>query len=125
MVGKTQLELLKDLGDTFKQTLNSFTEIHSDKSRYRQMTQPPNDPHSYAPTPPTSINHNITIYLDIASPFKEQINGALESIRTHQYPSIRAAAKAYGVNHRTLTRRLRGGLLYTQARQPQLLLSPE
>jgi hypothetical protein len=95
------------------------------KSPYRQMTQPPNDPHSYAPTPPTSINHNITIYLDMASPFEEQINGALESIRTHQYPSIRAAAKAYGVNHRTLTRRLRGGLSYTQARQPQLLLSPE
>ena len=61
----------------------------------------------------------------MASPFEEQINGALESIRTHQYPSIRAAAKAYGVNHRTLTRRLRGGLSYTQARQPQLLLSPE
>lgn len=57
------------------------------------------------------------------TPLEEQLNGAIESLRTREHTSIRAAAKAYRVKRDTLTRRLCGGLSYTQARQQHLLLS--
>jgi hypothetical protein len=59
------------------------------------------------------------------TPKEQAIAGAIQSLSTNQYSSIRAAAAAFDVDRRTLTRRLRGGLTHTQAAQPSLLLSPE
>lgn len=58
-------------------------------------------------------------------PREEQLAGAIHSLSTGEYTSIRAAAKAYGVNRNTLTRRMEGGLSQSEAQQPYLLLSTE
>jgi transcriptional regulator of acetoin/glycerol metabolism len=40
---------------------------------------------------------------------------AILALSTDQYPSIRAAAKAFGVSHDTLGRRMKGGLINSEA----------
>jgi helix-turn-helix, Psq domain len=56
--------------------------------------------------------------------FQEQkIQQALEDLRTQKFPSVRAAAKAHGVNHVTLNRRSKGGISKQEARLAQQLLS--
>ena len=56
---------------------------------------------------------------------EEQLNEAIESLTTRKYTSIRAAAKAYGVDWITLTRRLRGGRSAQETHKSLLKLSPE
>ena len=56
---------------------------------------------------------------------EEQLNEAIESLNTRKYTSIRAAAKAYGVDRITLTRRLHGGRSVQESHKPRLLLSTE
>ena len=56
---------------------------------------------------------------------EEQLNEAIESLTTRKYTSIRAAAKAYGVDRITLTRRLRGGRSAQEAHKSFFKLSPE
>jgi hypothetical protein len=56
--------------------------------------------------------------------FQEQkIQQALEDLRAQKFPSVRAAAKAHGINHVTLNRRSKGGISKQEARLAQQLLS--
>jgi transposase-like protein len=48
-------------------------------------------------------------------PREEQLAAAIHSLSTREYTSIRAAAKAHGVNRNTLTRRIQGGLSQSEA----------
>jgi hypothetical protein len=81
--------------------------------------------HASFSLPTFSIQHHSTNSIAMDTPKEQAIAGAIQSLSTNQYPSIRAAAAAFDVDRRTLTRRLRGGLTHTQAAQPSLLLSPE
>ena len=57
---------------------------------------------------------------------KEQaLQDALDAYDRREYPSIRAAAKAFNVNHGTLARRINGGLSRQQAHEAEQLLSPD
>ena len=59
------------------------------------------------------------------TPKEQALAGAIQSLSTNQFSSIRAAAAAFAVDRRTLTRRLRGGLTHTKAAESLLLLSSE
>ena len=52
------------------------------------------------------------------------IQAASDALENGEFPSIRAAAEAYGLDHSTLSRRLRGGRTRREAREEQQLLSP-
>jgi hypothetical protein len=55
---------------------------------------------------------------------EESIQDALLAYTGGEYPSIRAAATAYGVDRMTLARRLKGGNTRREARVSQQILSP-
>lgn len=54
-----------------------------------------------------------------------KIAQAAEAFRAGQYTSIRKCAAAFGVDHTTLSRHLRGQKSRRAARAPQQLLTPE
>ena len=55
---------------------------------------------------------------------EQSIQDALLAYSSGEYPSIRAAATAYGVDRMTLARRLKGGNTRREARVSQQTLSP-
>jgi len=46
---------------------------------------------------------------------KERLQSAISAFRNQEFKSVRAAADAFHVSHRTLSRRLAGGLSRAQA----------
>jgi hypothetical protein len=54
---------------------------------------------------------------------EEAIQDAIKAYNRDEYPSIRQTAAAYGVDRKTLTRRLRGGNTRQQGKETQRLLS--
>jgi DDE superfamily endonuclease/Tc5 transposase DNA-binding domain/helix-turn-helix, Psq domain len=77
------------------------------------------------PTINSSITNHSTNVAAMSIPREEQLTSAIQSLSTGEFSSIRAAAKAYGVNRNTLTRRMQGGLTQREAQAPNLLLSTE
>lgn len=55
---------------------------------------------------------------------EQALQNALQAYIRQEYPSIRAAARAYNVSFATLARRVKGGNTRQQARQTQQTLSP-
>jgi DDE superfamily endonuclease/Tc5 transposase DNA-binding domain len=56
--------------------------------------------------------------------FEDRIDEALYSLHVQKYPSIRQAAAAYSLSHRTLARRWNGAVSREEARQNEQILSP-
>jgi hypothetical protein len=54
---------------------------------------------------------------------EEQVQSAISAFRNQEYKSVRAAAAAFNISHRTLTRRLAGGLSRAQAKEMVQILS--
>ena len=54
---------------------------------------------------------------------EQKLQQALKDVQAQKFSLIRAAAKAYNVDHSTLGRRHKGGVSKQNAREPQQLLS--
>jgi hypothetical protein len=54
---------------------------------------------------------------------ESKVEKAIEALKSKKAKSPYAAAKLFGLSHKTLTRRLNGGLNYSQSRESAQLLS--
>ena len=53
------------------------------------------------------------------------IDLAIQDLQNGVYPSVRAAARAHGLTHSTLLRRLQGGVSQREAHEQQHILTPQ
>jgi hypothetical protein len=81
----------------------------------------------FTPLPHLLYNQLLNQYLFNHTPMTSnrelRLQQALQDLQTHKYPSIRAAAAANEVDHTTLSRRLKGQVSRSLARESQQLLS--